>query len=310
MSTDSEGPVIDVTTESVAPVSGGAGTLRISEYWPDLPHKITPAAEPWDRPTVPLPTTPSPARGSRKRWVAVVALALLVAVSAAIIVDRRSPDAPPPSTDPPAVEAATPPFRITAPLSGRRTAVLVLATDTAALRVRTGATDGDLYRASSPRGGSVRPAASIDGDTVLLELKDTGGSGAGALDVQLSADVRWTVRVDASMNNADIDLSRTEVEDIRLAGDAADLALRLPQPRGVLSVVVTGGINRLRVTSPAGTPVRVRAGGGMGRGVIAGKNLGGVAKGEVFETGPWRQATDKVDVNARAGLGELWLDVD
>jgi hypothetical protein len=140
---------------------------------------------------------------------------------------------------------------------------------------------------------------------VRLLLVDTGRPGPSAVDIVLSADLRWSLRVDGNLNAADLDLRGSRVAQVRLAGDAADIRLVMPSPDGAVPVRVTGGINRLRISVPARTPMRVRARGGAGEVVLDGKTVRGVARNTAVESAGWRAGADGVDVDATAGLGAL-----
>ncbi|MEV6635842.1 hypothetical protein AB0M54_34335 [Actinoplanes sp. NPDC051470] len=305
----------------VTATDGRESPPSISDYWPDLPHRIAeadyyteeptvpfPPAPPADnRPTLPLPPKKSPRPRSRRRPVVLSALAVVVLAAAGtyFYTQRPAPTATATPTATPTEEKAAAPQLVSAPTGDRTTAVFVVTSNASAVRIRAGNTETDLFRVSSPDGGSVRPDTRLDGDTVSLSLVATGKPGPEAVDVILSAAVRWTLRVDASINNADIDVTKAVVDRVDLAGDAADVLLRLPQPSETLPVRVTGDINRLKVSAGGAAPVRVRARGGAGSATIEGKLVRGVARGTVFEPGAWRRADDKVDVDVRVGLGSI-----
>lgn len=310
---------MDVTAKD-----GRESPPSISDYWPDLPHRIAeadyyteepstvpfPPVPPADnRPTLPLPPKKSSRPRSRRRPVVVSALAVVVLAAAGtyFYTQRSAPAATPAATDTPTEKKAAPQL-VSAPTGDRTTAVFVVTSNASAVRIRAGNTETDLFRVSSPDGGSVRPDTRLDGDTVSLSLVATGKPGPEAVDVILSAAVRWTLRVDASINNADIDITKAAVDRVDLAGDAADVLLRLPQPSATLPVRVTGDINRLKLSAGGAAPVRVRARGGAGSATIEGKLVRGVARNTVFEPGAWRRADDKVDVDVRVGLGSINIE--
>ena len=165
--------------------------------------------------------------------------------------------------------------------------------------------EGDLYRISARPGSGVRPSVTIEDGTVRLLLVDTGRPGPSAVDVVLAADLRWSIRVDGDLKTGSLDLRGTEVTQVRLAGDAADIRLVMPPPDGAVPIRVTGGINRLRVSVPDRTPMRVRTRGGAGEVVLDGRTVRGVARNTAFQTEGWRDGGDGVDVDATAGLGAL-----
>ncbi|GLY95383.1 hypothetical protein [Actinoplanes sp. NBRC 103695] len=309
------------------PGNGTESLPTISEYWPDLPHRIAEADYYSEEPTVPFPQVPAsgrptlplppipmqlpppprpPRRRKRRGRVVVSALAVVALAAGGTYLYTQRPAAGPPAAAAPSAAAA--PQIVTAPLDDRKAAVFVLASNASAVRVRAGDTETDLFRVSSPPGGSVRPETKLSGDTASLTLIATGAPGPEAVDVLLSAEVRWTLRVDAAINSADIDISKAGVDRVELAGDAADILLRLPAPSETLPVQVTGDINRLTLSAGGAAPVRVRARGGAGSAEIEGKLVRGVARNTVFEPGAWRGADDRVDVDVRAGLGRISVE--
>lgn len=301
------------------PGNGSESLPTISEYWPDLPHRIAQAdyysEEPTvpfppvpasGRPTLPLPPPPPPRRRHRGRVVlSLLAVFALAGAGTYAYTQRRASGTPVAAA--PSASAAAPQI-VSAPRDDRETAVFVVASNASALRIRAGDTENDLFRVSSPPGGSVRPDTKLTGDTASLTLVATGAPGAEAVDVLLSAEVRWTLRVGAAVNNADIDIRKAGVDGVDLAGDAAEVLLRLPQPSETLPVRVTGDINRLTLSAGGAAPVRIRARGGAGSAQIEGKVVRGVARNTVFEPGAWRGADNRVDVDLRAGLGRISVE--
>jgi hypothetical protein len=297
----------------------------ISAYWPDLPQRIGPPAdyyswEPEAR-TIPVRTpSPSPAPepepedeppGHRRVFALVIAACLIAAAGiVALISPRWHPDdrqlaamAPPPSVPP--FSAGPEPATAVTPAGDLAKATFVVASDAAEVNLRTGGLAGDLYRISAKPGSGVRPSVTIKDGTVSLILVDTGRPGPSAVDIVLSSALSWSLRVDGDLNAADLDLSGSRVTQVRLAGDAADIRLSMPSPDGSVPIRVTGGINRLRVSVPGRTPMRVRTRGGAGEVVLDGRTVRGVARNTAFQTEGWRDGGDGVDVDATAGLGAL-----
>jgi hypothetical protein len=302
----------------------------VSDYWPDLPHRIGPPADYYaETPALPPPARPAPAPvpigappvapRRRRPVLLVLCLAALIAAGVAAVAIRRPwsdtevrrearPPAAPPAAAPRFVtprSAAPDPATASAPAGELRRATFVLASDAVRVRLRTGDLAGDLYRITAAADSSVRPSATVQDGTVRLSLVDTGRRGSPTVDITLAAEVRWSLRIDGGLSNGDLDLSGARVTQVRLAGDAADLRLAMPAPDGTVGVRVTGGINRLRVTVPGRTPMRVRTRGGAGEVVLDGRTERGVARNRSFQTDGWRAGDDGVDIDATTGLGAL-----
>jgi hypothetical protein len=187
-----------------------------------------------------------------------------------------------------------------APLDGRTEAGFDLVDGVAAVSLRTADLAGDLYRISTP---SVTPRVSDENGRIRLFL-DGAGSPAPAVEIALSAKVRWNLRVGGGTELSTIDLSRARLGAIDLAGGASQINLTLPRPDGTLTVRMSGGVNQFDVHT-AGVPVRVRLGSGAGRVVLDGTSHSGVAAGALFTPERWNETVDRIDVDAIAGMSAL-----
>jgi hypothetical protein len=187
-----------------------------------------------------------------------------------------------------------------APLDGRTEAGFDLVEGVAAVSLRTADLAGDLYRISTP---SVTPRVTDENGRIRLFL-DGIGSPAAAVEIALSAKVRWNLRVGGGTQLSTIDLSGARLGAIDLAGGASQINLTLPRPDGTLTVRMSGGVNEFDVHA-AGVPVRVRLGSGAGRVVLDGTSHSGVAAGALFTPERWNQTVNRIDVNAIAGMSAL-----
>jgi hypothetical protein len=128
---------------------------------------------------------------------------------------------------------------------------------------------------------------------------------ARAVDITLSAAVRWDLRVAGGAVLSTIDLGAGRVGGVDLTGGASRIALTLPRPDGTLTVRMSGGVNLFDVRTAGRTPVRVRVGSGAGQVVLNGRAHAGVAAGRTFTPAAWGEAVDRIDVDAAAGMSSL-----
>jgi hypothetical protein len=298
----------------------------VSAYWPDLPQRIGPPADyySWEpdprtvpaRRPAPLPGIEEPVSPAtppaRRRVLALIAVAGLLAVAGAAALaairwqaDDRDPVAAPLPPAVPLPSAQPEPATAVTPAGDLRQATFVVASNAGQVHLRIAGLAGDLYRISSPAGSGVRPSVTVKDGAVRLVLVDTGRRGPSAVDIVLSSAVRWNLQVDGDLSAGDLDLRGSRVARVGLAGDAADLRLVMPAPDGAVPIRVTGGINRLRISVPGRTPMRVRTRGGAGEVVLDGETVRGVARNTAFQTDGWRAGADGVEVDATAGLGAL-----
>jgi hypothetical protein len=207
------------------------------------------------------------------------------------------PVAPKPTTPPP---AAAPKL----PSAGE----FELVSDASVVNLRTGDLGDAMYRVTAPKGSSVRPVTKVDGNRVQLTLADTGTKGTAAVDVTLNAAVQWNLRVTGGLKTGVLDLSGAKLRGVDLRGDATRIDLTLPRPDGTLTIRMTGGINRFRIHTADRTPARVRAQRGAGKVTLYDLVEDGVRRGQSVTSPTFDRSTDRIDVQAVAGMGTLVLD--
>jgi hypothetical protein len=316
-----------------APPIPAGGIPRISDYWPDAPHRMGPTADfyrystkatPRPAGLVPLPPRPGTASGRRTghpgRRALLGSLLVAAALAAAAIVvatvahrmDARpaaiplpGPASGPATSAPPAipVPVVANDHTISAPQNGLRTATFELASDVVSVSVRSAALGGDLFRISTPATSGMLPRATVKAGTVRLVLARVRAERKPAVTVTLSAGVRWSVRITGGVAAGALDLRGIPLAAVALAGNATRIDLHAPRPRGTLPVRITGGINQFRLTTADAVPARVRARGGAGRVVLYGRTDNGVARGRSFVAGAFDAGRDRIDLDVVAGIG-------
>lgn len=258
-----------------------------------------------------------PAAEPGRRWLvgAGIAAAALILIGIAVVtVGRDGDDGVPDGRQwaPPAAaaeeqegaasrSAAPPPATghiATGPRDGRTAAALDLVDGAKTVTLRTADLGDDLYRISTPVGA---PRADERDGRVQVRLDGT----PDAVDVALNTRVRWDLRVAGGAQLSTIDLTGGRVGGVELSGGASRINLTLPEPDGTLSVRMSGGVSLLDVRTAGSAPVRVRLGSGASQVVLDGRTHRGVAAGRTFTPPSWAGTTDRVDVDAVAGLSAL-----
>jgi hypothetical protein len=197
---------------------------------------------------------------------------------------------------------------VTAPVDGRQEATFDLVSGATSVTVR-GADLGDrLFRAETPAESRQAPTATVSGDRVQLHLRDVGGDGPSAVEVQLNRSVRWQVRFTAGATTSLVDLRDVSVTGVEFISGMSSIELRLPKPSGTVPVRMSGGAGRFAIQAPAGVPVRVRAGGGAGQVTVDGVPRSGLSGGTVITPEGWDSATARYDVDNSAGVATLTVD--
>jgi hypothetical protein len=256
-----------------------------------------------------------PQRSGPRRLAVAAAMVALVLVGFLIVRSGASPSSrPDPAAAPagtsaaPGTSTATPAApSLSQPADGRTQAAFDLVDGIATVRLRTADLDADLYRVTTPPGSGVRPRVVDQNGRIQLFLDHSGDHGdvPESVDIVLSQQVRWGLRVGGGVDLSTIDLSGARLAEVDLAGNATRIDLTLPKPDGTLTVRMSGGVNALTVRSAQRVPVRVRVGSGAGEVVLDGQTHSGVAAGALFTPGRWANAVDRVDLDAAAGMSAL-----
>jgi hypothetical protein len=85
----------------------------------------------------------------------------------------------------------------------------------------------------------------------------------------------------------------------------SQLVMRLPRPRGTVTIVLAGGASQVSLSAPAGVPARLVLSGGAATATLAGQTTAGVAGGTVLTAPGWAAAADRYDIEARAGVSAI-----
>ncbi|BCJ54268.1 hypothetical protein Asp14428_57430 [Actinoplanes sp. NBRC 14428] len=290
-----------------------AALPSISDYWPDAPHRQAPVA-----PAVPprphrQPVAPAPRPRRRRTGLVLVTVVVLLAAGgvAGAYLTRRT-DPPRPAAAPPPVARTTTTAapvrnRLAAPVSGLDRASFELVSDTRVLRLRTTDLGDDLYRVTTPEGGSVLPRVTVEDTAVRLFLERSGQRGKDEVEVLLNTAVRWRLTMTGGVQRGAFDLGGARIEGVNLVGGATRLELTLPRPDGTLPIRMSGGVNQFEVSAAPSVPVRVRTRRGAGQVKFDGRTDDGVARGAAFLSPDWGASRNRVDLDAVAGVGTLRL---
>ncbi|GAA2493090.1 hypothetical protein GCM10010434_042100 [Winogradskya humida] len=184
-------------------------------------------------------------------------------------------------------------------------AVFQLINGSDVVRVSVGDLGGDLFSVSTPAESRVVPAVSVDGNTVVAGLRDSGVGGPAIVNVVLATDVRWQVRLSGGASDEAVDLTGGAGGDVELTAGTSRAEVFLPAASGTQSVTMSGGAGRLLVHLGGNAPVRVAARNGAADVTIDGQTRNGVPGGSVFTPAGWDTAKDRFDVDATAGVSDL-----
>jgi hypothetical protein len=315
---------------------------RISDYWPDAPHRMGPTADFYAGRTAPAagspayPQQPTPARvisppaEPRRLWLRVLLGALGAVVflggSALALVRLVSPpdtttgdgvaaaptrpevtaDArtePPVSIAPaPSDTPASAPAATAAPLPFT-SGTFELAGDVTELNLTVGDLGNDPFQVSTPDGSGIRPRPTVDGDTVKVTVTSDGSKGSGRLDVRLNERVEWALRMTGGVTTGTFALAGAKVRRIDLTGGAARLDMALPSQDDTIDIRMSGGVNTWRITTEREVAVKVQLRRGAGEVVLNGRRVRGIDRDSTLRADG--SGEGRLDIDAVAGFGSL-----
>ncbi|MDI6100329.1 hypothetical protein QLQ12_17115 [Actinoplanes sp. NEAU-A12] len=316
------------------------GLPNIADYWPDTPGQRGAGVPPALPPDV--TGFGAPDRPARNRRPAMLAgtLAGLVAVGTLLLArplirtsqepvaapatttvpasvaptvvpsaaPTASPSAAPPAAAPPA--APSPPPAATTPPPAITSARFELVTGVAHLSVRAADLNGDAFRVTTPKDSGLDVDSSFTDGTLRVSTRRNGSSsGSGRIDVLLSDDIVWRLRMASGVRVASFDMAGGTVSDIDLLGGAHFVGIDLGRVDRKLPILMAGGIRTWRITTANQVPVTIAMATGAGAVTVYGDDEGGVRGGDTLRFGD-RNSAVGLDIDAEAGVGSLRITRD
>jgi len=168
-----------------------------------------------------------------------------------------------------------------------------------------GARIRDLYRARFE--GRKPQVRVLDGGTVTIQYKGFswfGSRGVGA-HVTLTSSIPWTIEIRGGVSELQADLRELEIEAIEITGGASSSELRLPHPRGIAHLRVTGGANHVVVRRPKGSAAQAIVRGGANSLAFDEQRLGSFGSTARFATPGFDAAEDRWAIELTGGASDL-----
>ncbi|MEU8243855.1 hypothetical protein AB0C07_36845 [Actinoplanes missouriensis] len=293
------------------PTRTGAGLSDPTASGAASPGAASPGADVYPgsaRPTLELHLADRPRRPVRRTAV-IVALVLAIGSAAAWATLRPDEEQArvPSFQQPAALTPANPPVEIGEPTPDPTpvipdAATFELVDGTTEINVTIGDVPKGWFRVTSPDGSGVKPRAQLDGDTVKVFVEPTGPEGSARVDVLLSEDVTWSLRMRGGARVATFDLTRGTLGRLDLLGGTARTTLALPKTDSPIPILMGGGVNTWRISTAGEIPVRADFRKGAGTVTLYGKRDKGVATGATLTRG---DGDDGITVQAESGIGTL-----
>ncbi|GID26966.1 hypothetical protein [Paractinoplanes brasiliensis] len=196
---------------------------------------------------------------------------------------------------------------VTAPLDNRSQASFEVLAATNRVNVSIGELGDDLYRISTPEDAGIRPDPVITQDDVKLQVTKDGGGTGGEIDIVLAAKVRWALRFSGYAEEQVINVTGGQISGLELVGGMRTAQINLARPTGTVPIKVNGAVEKLVVSSPTGSPVRIKVGGGVKTVVAGNRTLKDVAPGSTLTPKNWA-VPNRYDMGAGAPISALTIE--
>jgi DNA-binding MarR family transcriptional regulator len=193
----------------------------------------------------------------------------------------------------------TGPAENSAPLGGLKSARLTFRSGAQELRLRTGRSPVELYRA---RFDGATPHVRVRDGRVLVQYRGIPFDWRKRVaTIGLNPTIPWSVEVVGGVNRLEADLRGVDVRRFDLSGGSDRIQLELGRPAGEAEVKLMGGARTIRLERPAGAPVRLRIQGGSERIELDGQVLGGKGGDVTVDSRGWAEARDRYAVHVVGG---------
>lgn len=135
------------------------------------------------------------------------------------------------------------------PVKAGSVATIAIDSGSRGVTLRAGAAMQTLFRVAHDR-RSAAPAV-VRGETVIVRRL----RGVGTGEIELNPRHPWTFRIQGPTWNTTLEAGGLDVREIKMDGGAARVECFLPPPRGVVPVIVSGGVVGVKLHRPRGVAV-------------------------------------------------------
>jgi DNA-binding MarR family transcriptional regulator len=195
-----------------------------------------------------------------------------------------------------------------APLAGVLAGRLDFTKGAARVNIHGDASLHELYRAAFE---GPPPEVSVVGGTVTVLQRRRFRPfvwRSQSADVSLNTSIPWTVTLKGGMWELTADLRELRLESLKVSGGSSEVEVWLPQPSGVVDVIVSGGASSVRIHRPAGVPARAAISGGASQLLFDGQRLGGVGGRNVLESSGFDDAADRYELRFSGGASQVTVE--
>jgi DNA-binding MarR family transcriptional regulator len=204
---------------------------------------------------------------------------------------RASPEGDPSEPSGPAEHSA--------PLGGLTAARLMFRAGAQELRLRTGRSPTELYRA---RFDGATPQVRVRDGRVLVGYRGLPFDWRKRVaTIALNRTIPWTIELVGGVSRVEADLRAIDLRGFEVMGGAERIQIELGPATGEVPIRVVGGAKAIRVERPEGSPVRLRIQGGIGRVELDGRPLGKKGGDVTMESRGWGTASGRYAIEVIGG---------
>jgi len=190
----------------------------------------------------------------------------------------------------------------TAPLKAGSPAAIAIDSGSRGVVLRHGSDMQTLFRVAHDR-KTAAPAV-VRGETVIVRRL----RGVGEGEIELNPSHPWTFRIQGPTWNTTLDVGGLDVREIKLDSGAARVECFLPEPRGVVPIIVSGGVVGVKLHRPPGVAVVAAISTGVVRVRLDEFNSNAVVTDQRWSSEGAEKARDRYELRISGGAVQVSLD--
>ena len=189
-----------------------------------------------------------------------------------------------------------------APLKAGSPAAIAIDSGSRGVVLRHGSDMQTLFRVAHDR-KTAAPAV-VRGETVIVRRL----RGVGEGEIELNPSHPWTFRIQGPTWNTTLDVGGLDVREIKLDSGAARVECFLPEPRGVVPIIVSGGVVGVKLHRPPGVAVVAAISTGVVRVRLDEFNSNAVVTDQRWSSEGAEKARDRYELRISGGAVQVSLD--
>jgi TetR/AcrR family tetracycline transcriptional repressor len=146
--------------------------------------------------------------------------------------------------------------------------------------------------------------AIVRGETVIVRRL----RGVGEAEIELNPRNPWTFRIQGPTWNTTLDVGGLDVREIKMDSGAARVECFLPEPRGLVPILVSGGVIGVKLHRPPGVAVAAAISGGAVRVRLDEFSSNAVVTDVHWSTEGAEKAADRYELRISGGAVQVSLD--